>query len=57
MLAGPGAGYMAAKLLFDEGVFALPAANDTSVLQFLPPLVVSDDDVSEIVARVRKALG
>src|SRR5581483_8087057 len=28
-LEGEGAGYVAARLLYDEGVFALPAANDT----------------------------
>jgi len=52
-----GAGFMAAKRLFDAGVFALPANNDTSVLQLLPPLVLSDGEADELVARVRGALG
>jgi acetylornithine/succinyldiaminopimelate/putrescine aminotransferase len=55
-LGAEGAGYLGAKLLMNEGIFALPAANDTSVVQLLPPLVVTDEDVSEILARIRKAL-
>ena len=55
-LEGESAGYIAAKLLFEAGVFALPAANDTSVLQFLPPLVLSDGDARDVIARVRRAL-
>lgn len=53
---GEGLGVQAARRLFGAGVLAAYAAHDTSVLQFLPPLVVSDDDVAEIVARVRRAL-
>lgn len=52
-----GAGFMAAKLLYDAGVFCLPANNDTSVLQFLPPLVLSDEEVTELAGRVRRAFG
>lgn len=52
-----GAGMAAAKALYDAGVFAAYANNDRSVLQFLPPLVLSDDEASELIARVRKAFG
>lgn len=52
-----GAGMMAAKILFDEGLFAVYANNDTSVLQFLPPLITSDDEASEIIQIMRKAFG
>jgi acetylornithine/succinyldiaminopimelate/putrescine aminotransferase len=46
---GAGDGMTAARDLIDAGVFAVFANNDTSVLQFLPPLTVSDDDVDELV--------
>lgn len=51
------AGMLAAKLLFDQGLFTLYANNDTSVLQFLPPLIVSDDEADEIIAIVRSVFG
>ncbi len=52
-----GAGMLAAKTLFDLGIFSVYANNDTSVLQFLPPLITSDDEASEIIQIVRKAFG
>jgi acetylornithine/succinyldiaminopimelate/putrescine aminotransferase len=51
----PRAGMFAAKLLYDAGVFAVWAANDDAVLQFLPPLTMSDDEADELMAIVRKA--
>jgi acetylornithine/succinyldiaminopimelate/putrescine aminotransferase len=51
------AGMMAAKLLFDKGLFTVYANNDTSVLQFLPPLIASDTEADEIVGIVRSVLG
>ena len=54
---GDGDGMSAAAAVIDAGVFAVFANNDTSVLQFLPPLVVTDAEVDEIVAIVRRALG
>jgi len=53
----PDAGMFAAKLLFDAGIFAVYANNDTSVLQFLPPLITSDDEADEIVGIVRSVFG
>lgn len=53
----PGAGMMAAKVLYDRGLFAVYANNDTSVLQFLPPLITDDDEAGEIIQIVRKAFG
>lgn len=55
-LAEEGAGLLAARRLYDEGVFVLFANNDTSVVQFLPPLIATDEEADDIVARVRKAL-
>jgi acetylornithine/succinyldiaminopimelate/putrescine aminotransferase len=51
--SGEGDGMLAARDLIGAGVFAVFANNDTSVLQFLPPLVVTDDEIDEIVAIVR----
>jgi acetylornithine/succinyldiaminopimelate/putrescine aminotransferase len=42
------AGLMAAKVLFDVGIFAVYANNDTSVLQFLPPLVTTPGEADQI---------
>jgi putrescine aminotransferase len=43
--------------LFEAGVFAFPAAYDTSVLQFKPPLILRAEDADRIVAVVRGTLG
>jgi putrescine aminotransferase len=43
--------------LFRVGVFAFPAAYDTSVLQFKPPLILRDEEADEIVSLVREVLG
>lgn len=51
--AGSDAAVMAAKLFFDAGVFVVWAENDRSVLQFLPPLILTDAEVDDIIARVR----
>jgi len=51
------AGMFAAKLLYDRGVFTVWANNDTSVLQFLPPLILSDAEADELIAVVRRAFG
>jgi putrescine aminotransferase len=47
-----GAGILAAKACFDAGVFAVFANNDTSVLQLLPPLVLTDAEVDELAAAI-----
>ncbi len=52
-----GAGLVAAKVLYDAGVFCLYANNDTSVLQFLPPLVLAGGEVAELTSLVRSAFG
>lgn len=51
-----GAGMMAAAALYKAGVFAVWANNDPKVLQFLPPLVLSDAEADELIERVRAAL-
>ncbi len=52
-----GMGMAAAKMLFEAGVFAVYANNETSVLQMLPPLVITDDEIDELGRRVRGVLG
>jgi acetylornithine/succinyldiaminopimelate/putrescine aminotransferase len=47
---------MAAAALYKAGVFAVWANNDPRVLQFLPPLVISDAEADELIERLRAAL-
>lgn len=42
--------------LMANGVFAFPAGNDSTVLQFLPPMIISDDEATDLVALVRKSV-
>ncbi len=56
-LAHDGDALLAARDLIATGVFAVFANNDTSVLQLLPPLIITDDEADEIIAIVRAALG
>ena len=51
------AGVLAAKACIDAGVFVVFANNDTSAMQFLPPLTLTDPEVDELAGIVVKALG
>ena len=51
--AAEGDAMAAAGELIRAGVFAVFANNDTSVLQFLPPLTVLDEEVQEIISIVQ----
>ncbi len=42
--------------LAEAGVFCFPSGNDRKVLQFLPPLVIDDAGVDELLSRMKKAL-
>jgi acetylornithine/succinyldiaminopimelate/putrescine aminotransferase len=53
----PDGGIAAAHAAYDAGVLCAWANNDTSVLQFLPPLVLTDAEVEELIERVQRALG
>jgi putrescine aminotransferase len=53
----PLGGLSATQAVIAEGVFAIFANNDQSVLQFLPPMVITDDEVDDLVDRVHRALG
>lgn len=53
----PEAGLMAAKMALDAGLFCAWANNDTSVLQFMPPLVMTEAEADETIAIVRGLFG
>ncbi len=42
------------KNLFDNGVYTVYSGNDPSVIQFLPPLIIRDDESKEVIERVKK---
>lgn len=41
--------------IMQQGVFCFPAGNDRRVLQFLPPLVLTDDETEDLLERMGKA--
>lgn len=43
--------------ILQQGVFCFPAGNDRRVLQFLPPLILSDEESEDLIARVTRAFG
>jgi acetylornithine/succinyldiaminopimelate/putrescine aminotransferase len=53
---GADAAVLAAKSCLDHGVFAVFANNDTSVLQLLPPLTLTDEQVDELTELLVGAL-
>ncbi len=55
--ADPIGGITAAGRLISAGVFAVFANNDQSVLQFLPPLTLSDEEAELLIEIVRRELG
>lgn len=56
-LPGEGDGLTATRDLIGAGVFAIFANNDTSVVQLLPPLILSDAEADDIISIVRATLG
>ncbi len=41
--------------IMQQGVFCFPAGNDRNVLQFLPPLILTDDEAEDLIVRMTKA--
>jgi putrescine aminotransferase len=41
--------------IIQQGVFCFPAGNDRTVLQFLPPLILSDAEAADLIGRVERA--
>jgi acetylornithine/succinyldiaminopimelate/putrescine aminotransferase len=54
-LGDPGAGYVGTAMLHGVGLFCLPANNDDSVVQFLPPLTLTDEEAGRVIEAVRSA--
>jgi acetylornithine/succinyldiaminopimelate/putrescine aminotransferase len=53
----PDGGMLAARAAYEAGLLCIYANNDPSVLQFLPPLVLTDAEVDDVIGRVRRAFG
>lgn len=53
----PDGAMFASRLLLDHGLFTVYAGNDTSVLQLLPPLVLCDEELEQVVATLRGIWG
>ena len=51
----PDLGPLLSKACYDAGLLCVYAGNDTSVLQFLPPLVIANDLAKEILERMETA--
>jgi acetylornithine/succinyldiaminopimelate/putrescine aminotransferase len=56
-LGGDDWGLLLTRELAVQGVWALFANHDKSVVQFLPPLIIQPEEVDEVLERVRKAVG
>jgi len=41
--------------MMQQGIFCFPAGNDRRVVQFLPPLILSDEESEDLVARMMRA--
>jgi len=41
--------------IIQQGIFCFPAGNDRAVLQFLPPLILSDEEAADLIGRMEKA--
>jgi acetylornithine/succinyldiaminopimelate/putrescine aminotransferase len=52
---GPEHGPMAARAAYEAGILCAFANNDPSVLQFLPPLVLTDAQLEDLIGRVGRA--
>ena len=44
------------KLLYDNGVFVVYSGNDTTVIQFLPPLIISRKEAEFTIETIEKSL-
>ena len=53
----PAGGLAATQQLIGAGVFAIFANNDPSVLQFLPPLTITDDELEWLITTTLEAMG
>jgi len=56
VLATPEDCLILVRTLLDNGIFAVYSNNDKHVLQFLPPLITTDEEAAKIMEIVRKSL-
>jgi acetylornithine/succinyldiaminopimelate/putrescine aminotransferase len=49
-------GLLMCKAAYDNGLFMVYANNNRSVVQFLPPLIITADQADEILAGLDQAL-
>ncbi len=54
--AHPDLGPAMARTCFESGLLCVFSGNDTSVLQFLPPLIISEEQAAEILQRLGRAV-
>ncbi len=54
--AHPDLGPAMARACFEAGLLCVFSGNDTSVLQFLPPLIISEEEAAEILQRLGNAI-
>jgi acetylornithine/succinyldiaminopimelate/putrescine aminotransferase len=50
-------GLIMSRACYEEGLLCIYANNDTSVLQFLPPLIIKRDEAEEVMRRLDRAFG
>ncbi len=50
-------GPLMTKLMYENGVLAIFANNDRRVLQFLPPLVITEEEAGEAIEALHKSIG
>lgn len=53
----PHGGLLATRTMIESGIFAIFANNDQSVLQFLPPLIITDEEADTLIDTIRREFG
>lgn len=48
-------GMMMSRACYEEGLLCIYANNDPSVLQFLPPLIIKEEEAGEVMRRLERA--
>ncbi len=56
-MANENLGPIMSRACYEEGLLCIYANNDTSVLQFLPPLIINKNDAEEVISRLDRAFG
>ena len=56
-LADPNFGPLMTQIGFEAGILAIYANNDPSVVQILPPLIIQEGEVNQVIAILDGMLG